>query len=419
MTTYYSATANSRPDFPVLSGDISVDICVIGAGYTGLLTALELSEKGYTVAVLEARQVGYGASGRNGGQIATGYQPGMIQTEKIVGKEDAEKLWRFSMEATQLLRDRISRHQIACDLKNGELYTAAKARHVGWLQQEQAHCESKYGFTAYQWVTRDGLANYLQSTRYHGALLDHHGGHLHPLNYALGLAAAAREAGILLFENSPAIEIVPGQLPRVKTDAGQITAESVILAGNAYMEGLSKSLEKRIMPVRTYIIATEPLEPDRARQLMKTDACVSDTNSNLDYFRMSADHRLLYGGRDYVGDPRGDQTALLRRHMLHTFPQLSDLKIDYIWSGKVAVTRHLLPDFGQAGNNLYYVQGYSGQGLPLSAMAAKALAEAVAGNLERFDVFARIPHKAFPGGTRFRVPLLSLVMFYQRLRDLL
>jgi gamma-glutamylputrescine oxidase len=419
MKTYYEATANQRPVFPSLSEDIQVDICILGAGYTGLLTALELSEKGYSVAILEAQTVGFGASGRNGGQIATGYQPGMIQTEKVVGKEDAERLWRFSTEATCLLRDRVQHHGITCDLRDGELYTAAKARHVDWLRREQAHCESRYGFSAYEWVSQEKLADYLDSTRYHGALLDREGGHLHPLNYALGLASAVKKANIPVFENSRALEIVPEAQPCVKTAIGQITANSIVLAGNAYLEGLHSRLESRIMPVRTYIMATEPLGEDRARQLMKTDACVSDTNSNLDYFRMSADHRLLYGGRDYVGDPRGDQTELLRRHMLHTFPQLSDLKIDYIWSGKVAVTRHLLPDFGRVGSNIYYVQGYSGQGLPLSAIAAKVMAQAIAGDTERFDVFARIPHKPFPGGTRFRVPLLSLAMFYQRLRDLL
>ncbi len=419
MMTYYAATANSRPDFPVLADDILVDICIIGAGYTGLLTALELSEKGYSVAVLEAEQVGYGASGRNGGQIATGYQPGMIQTEKIVGKEDAAMLWQLSVEATQLLRERIERHGISCDLREGELYTAAKARHTRWLRQEQDHCDTRYGFSGYEWVSRDGLSDYLESSRYHGALLDREGGHLHPLNYALGLASAAKDAGIQIFEKSPALKITPGDKSEIMTACGQIRAERIVLAGNAYLEGLALPLESRIMPVRTFIMATESIEKARANRLMKTQACVSDTNSNLDYFRMSADDRLLYGGRDYVGVPRGDQTALLRRHMLRTFPQLGDLKIDYIWSGKVAVTRHLLPDFGRVSPNIYYVQGYSGQGLPLSAIAAKVLGEAIAGEVERFDIFARIPHKNFPGGTRFRVPLLSLAMFYQRLRDLL
>lgn len=419
MTSYYAATANPHTPLPTLQGDVTADVCVIGAGYTGLLSALELAEKGFSVVLLEARSVGWGASGRNGGQIATGYPPGMIETAKIVGFADAKKLWQLSGQATAILRDRISRHNIACDLKAGELYATVKPAHRDWLLAEKEFCEENYDFKDYRWIDERELPQIIAATRYHGALLDLSGGHLHPLNYALGLASAARDAGVSVFEKTRVFSVESGSRPRIQCEQGQVTAQYVILAGNAYLEGLNPALAARIIPVSTYIMATEPLGAERARELMATEACVSDTNYNLDYFRMSADNRLIYGGRDYAGRPKGDQKALLRQHMLKTFPQLSDVKIDFIWDGKVAVTRNRLPDIGRIGANIYYAHGFSGQGVPLSAIAGKITAEAIAGDAEKLDVFGRIPHKSFPGGTAFRVPLLSLAMFYYRLRDLL
>jgi len=419
MTSYYAATANPHTAFPPLEGEATADICVIGAGYTGLLTAIELAENGYSVTLVEAHRVGWGASGRNGGQIATGYQPGMIETAKIVGHEDAKKLWQLSSKAVELLQERISRHGIACDLKAGELYTAAKARHRDWLLREQEFCEGNYAFTGYEWIDAAELQERVATTRYHGALLDHTGGHLHPLNYALGLAKAARSSGVTIYEKTLVQSIERGKKVTIRCAQGNVTAANVVLAGNAYLEGLETNLEAHFIPVTTYIMATEPLGQERAQALFRTEACVSDTNYNLDYFRMSADHRLLYGGRDYAGQSTGDQRKLLRQHMLKTFPQMSDVGIDYIWDGKVAVTRNRLPDIGRLDSNIYYAHGFSGQGVPLSAIAGKMTAEAIMGETGNLDVFGRIPHKPFPGGTAMRVPLLSLAMFYYRLRDLL
>lgn len=416
---YYQATAHDVPAFSFLDQDTNVDVCIVGGGYTGLLSALELAERGYSVAVLEAETVGWGASGRNGGQIATGYQPGMIETAKLVGIEDSAKLWQMSVEATQILKQRIAAHKIKCDLKEGELYAATKNSHQKWLQREMTFCQDNFEFQGYDWIEGADLPNYIGTTRYKAGLLDHQGGHLHPLNYVLGLAQAAAAAGVQIFEQTKALQLIAGTKPVMQCATGKITASSIILAGNAYVSGLNTGLDARIIPVSSYIMATERLSPDRARTVLQTEACVSDTNFNLDYFRMSADHRLLYGGRDYVGRHRSDPEKVLRQHMLRTFPQLADVNIEFTWGGKVAVTRHRLPDLGRIGRNIYYAHGFSGQGLPLSAIAGRIMAEAVSGEMERLDVFGHIPHRPFPGGTALRVPLLSLAMKYYQLRDAL
>lgn len=418
-TNYYQSTAKNAQIFSPLDQDVSVDICVVGGGYTGLLSALELAERGFSVALVEAKSIGWGASGRNGGQIATGYQPGMIETANLVGLDDSRKLWEMSVEATQILKTRIADHEIKCDLKEGELYAATKNSHRSWLKREMLFCQDNFDFQGYDWIDEADLSNYIGTSRYKAGLLDHQGGHLHPLNYVLGLAQAAAAAGVQIFERTTALDLKTGVKPVLQCTVGKITASSIILAGNAYVKGLNAGLDARIIPVSSYIIATERLPSDRAKTVLQTEACVSDTNFNLDYFRMSADHRLLYGGRDYVGRHRADPKKILRHHMLRTFPQLADVNIEFAWGGKVAVTRHRLPDIGRIGRNIYYAHGFSGQGLPLSAIAGRILAEAIGGEMERLDVFSRIPHKPFPGGTALRVPLLSLAMKYYQLRDAL
>lgn len=417
--SYYDASAPTRAGYPRLKGAQTADVCIVGAGYTGLCAALDLAAAGLSVILLESERIGFGASGRNGGQIATGYSPGMIDTEALVGPEDARRLWDLSSEAIRLQKERIAHHNIACDLKAGELYAAVKPRHRDWLLEEQEHCEKNYGYRDYRWLEQEELGDYINSERFCGGLLDSSGGHLHPLNYALGLGRAAHDAGVQIFEDSRVEEVKKGKTAVVTTEEGSVTARYVVLAGNAYLADLDHSLAAKIIPVDACIIATEPLGEARAKALMPADICVSDTNFNLDYFRMSADHRLLYGGQDKLISKRTMAGAALRENMLATFPELEDVKIDYIWGGKVAVTRNLLPDVGRMDGNIYYAQGYSGQGVPLSGIVGRLIAEAIQGDADRFDVFARIPHKAFPGGTALRVPLLSIARLYYELRDAL
>lgn len=420
-SSYYAASANQAPEYPPLEGEIPADVCVVGAGFTGLSAALHLVERGYTVAVLEARRVGWGASGRNGGQMLVGYAPDMARTAKLVGPVDAKRLWRLGLEAVELVRQRVRRHGIRCDLKPGHMLAAAKSRHLDHLARMAALMSGSYGYDRLRLLARDEVALMLGSERFAGALLDSGGGHLHPLNYALGLAEAAATAGAQIFEASRVDRLDrDGAAATVQSARGAVKARYVVLAGNAYLGELVPAIRTRIMPVATYMIATEPLGEQRARQLIRDDICVSDSNFVLDYFRLSADHRMLFGGRVSYGRlaPPGLARAM-RRTMLRTFPQLEEAGIDFVWGGNVAITANRLPHFGRLGSHVFFAHGYSGHGVALSGLAGKLIAEAIGGTAERFDVFSRIPHRRFPGGRALRTPILAAAMLYYRLRDLL
>ena len=420
VDSYYRATANAHPDHPRLAGLNRADVCVVGAGYTGLSAALHLAEQGYDVVVLEAARVGWGGSGRNGGQICTGFAPGMARTRQLVGRADALRLWRLAEEAKAMLAERIDRHQIACDLRWGYFSAAAKRRHLPELEAELDLLRDSYGYQDCTLIDRDEAAARIGSRRFAGALYDSGAGHLHPLNYALGLAAAAAAAGARLFEGSPATAVTVGAKPVVRTAEGEVRADHVILATNAYLGDLAVPIGRRILAVAAHIVATEPLGEQRAAALMPGGEAVADSNVVLDYFRFSADTRLLFGGRaSYIGPARAATLAqAMRRRMLRTYPGLADLRIDYLWGGDVAITRNRLPDFGRLAGALTYAQGFSGHGVALAGLAGKLMAEAVAGTAERFDLFAQIPHADFPRGP-LRHPLAALATTYYRLRDLI
>ena len=417
---YYEATRNNTKRFSKLHEDVRTDICVIGAGFTGLGTALELAARGYSVVVLEASLVGSGASGKSGGQVASGYSPGMMATSEIVGRDDAKRLWEFSEDAKRILNNRIADHEIDCDYLQGELYAAPKKSHINWLKDEQAFVEKEYGYEQYRWIDLDQMRDMLAGERYIGGLLDMEGGHLHPLNYTLGLANAAANVGVQIFENSAAISYVlrSGRV-EVICDKGRVSADSLVLAGNAYLQGVEPSLQRRMVPVKSSIITTEPLGTERAASLMKTTACVADTYEDLDYFKMTPDTRLVYGGQDFSFGKVSRRNNPVRTNMLKTFPMLKDVTIDYLWSGNLSVTRHRLPDAGRIGSNVYYAHGYSGQGVPLSAVLSKILAEAISGEMERLDVFGRLPHKSVPKSRFVQLPLVYSMMLWSKLKDLL
>ncbi len=419
--SYYAATANPSPDHPQLEGDADADVCVVGAGFTGLSTALHLAESGYRVIVLEAQRVGWGASGRNGGQLIVGYAPGMVRTGRLVGAEDARRLWRLGVEAAEVVRMRVARHDIRCDLKPGYMLAAAKPGHMEQLARAATLLGESFDYDKLRLVAAAELGEMLGTKRYAGGLMNYAGGHLHPLNYALGLARAATAAGARIFEASP-VERLDGGPSRavLRTAAGSVSADHVVLAGNAYLGRLAPSIRSRVMPVGTYMIATEPLGERRARELVRDDICVSDTRFVLDYFRLSADHRMLYGGRvSYTTLAPPDIGRAMRRTMLRTFPQLADARVDFAWGGNVAITANRLPHFGRLEGNVFFAQGFSGQGVALTSLAGKLIAEAIAGTAERFDVFARIRHRGFPGGPALGPALLAAAMLYYRLRDLM
>ncbi len=415
--TYYAASANPAPERPALKGELRCDACIVGAGFTGMSAALHLAERGYSVVVLEGARVGWGASGRSGGQLIVGFSPGMSRLEALAGAGPARQLWEMSLEAVATVRELVARHGIACDLKSGYLLAAHKPAHLDWMTAEVAKLADGYGYDGARVVRRGEVAEMLATTRYHGAMLDSHSGHVHPLNLVLGLARAAADAGVRIFEGSPVVRVDGGNAPAAHTASGVVRAGHVLLCANAYLDRLAPTAARKIMPVGAYMAATEPLGEERARALIRDDVAVCDSKFVLDYYRLSADHRLLFGaGVSYTGGIPGDLEGRLRRRMLRVFPQLAGVEIEYAWGGHVAITANRLPHFGRAAPGVLFAHGYSGHGVALSHLGGKLLAEAVAGTAERFDVFARLGHRTFPGGP-LRAPTLALAMLYHRLRD--
>ncbi len=421
--SWYEASVTRPAPGPALAGHVRADVCVVGAGYAGLSAALALVERGYRVVVLEAQRVGWGASGRNGGQVIAGYGHGGEDTlEAQLPPEDVRRAWDVSMAGLALLRERIERHAIACDYTPGYLSLAIGARRGRALQQRIAHMAQHYGHVQ-QWIGPQEIGAWVASERFHAGAYDPASGHLHPLKYALGLAGAARAAGVQLFEHSAAVRLEQGRTPVVRTAGGQVACQHVVLAGNAYLQAfgpaLAPQLARRILPVLSYIVATEPMGRERADGLVRRRAAASDTNHELDYFRLTADHRLLFGGGDsHRPAPLPQVTEGMRSLMLEVFPQLADLRVTHAWGGQVDVSMNQAPDFGRLAPNVYYLQGFSGHGLALAGVAGRLVAEAVAGQAERFDLLARIRHRNFPGGL-LRAPALQLALWYYQLKDVL
>jgi gamma-glutamylputrescine oxidase len=420
--SWYEASVQRPPPQPPLTGATSADVCVVGGGYAGLSAALELAERGFQVVLLEAQRVGWGASGRNGGQALVGFgSDGEEAIERQLPREDARRAWDVTVQALDLLHERVARHGIACDWQPGYLSLATRARKAGPLRRWMDHVMRSYDYPL-QWLGPDELPRRIASPRFHSAVYDARSGHLHPLKYCLGLAAAARDAGVRIHESSPAFVVDRGPRPVVKTGQGECSCDFVVLAGNVYLgeygDAIAPELGLRIMPVGTYMIGTEPMAPARADALMQGRPAASDTNFILDYFRLTPDHRLLFGGADsYTGSTPRNLVARMRTAMLRVFPQLDDLRVEHAWGGFVDLTLNQAPHFGRLGSNVYFVQGFSGHGLVLAGMAGRLVAEAIAGQAERFDLLARIRHLPFPGGALMRTPALVLGMLYYRLRD--
>jgi len=417
-TSYYQATATAYDPFPALEDSIEADVAVVGAGFTGLSAALELRARGYTVAVLDQGSIAWGASGRNGGQICTGYAPGLAPLEAALGREATQAWFAVSEEAKSLITERIARYRIDCDLKPGQLVCAPRQRHMAHLAHEHETL-ARYGYDRTTLLSRPELEERLGTTAYCGALKDDGASHFHPLNYAIGLARAVKEEGGLVFENSKVVDIRNGPRPVVATEKGSVRARFVVMACNAHIDGLNPRLDSHIMPVASYVVTTEPLGENRARALIRDDDAVADANFVVDYFRLTADRRLLFGGRcSYSGIHPKDLAGNMRPRLLRVFPQLADVAMAYAWGGYIGITFNRLPDVGRIGDNVYYVQGFSGQGVALSGMFGKLMAEAIAGEAERFELFTKVKHLPFPGGP-LRRPALVAGMLYYRLRDLL
>lgn len=422
--SYYEASVTRPAPQPPLAARVRADVCVVGGGYAGVSAALELAGRGFDVVLLEAQRIGWGASGRNGGQVIVGFgSDGEEAIERQFSREDARRAWDVTVDGIRLLQRRVARHGIACEWQPGYLSLATKPRKSRELRRRMEHVQSAYDYPL-QWVPPQRIRQWVDSARFDSAVFDAGSGHLHPLKYCLGLGRAALHAGVRIHENSPVFLVERGARPVVKTGQGECACDFVVLAGNVYLgeygDAVAPEVSSRIMPVGTYMIATEPMAAERAAALMPQRCAASDTNVILDYFRLSADHRLLFGGGDsYTGTTPRNLVERIRRDMLAVFPQLDDLRIAHAWGGFVDITWNMAPHFGRLGGNIYFMQGFSGHGVALAGMAGQLAAEAIAGQASRFDLLARIRHLPFPGGALMRTPALVLGMWYYRLRDAL
>jgi gamma-glutamylputrescine oxidase len=439
--SYYEATVQRPSPAPALAADIECDVAIVGGGLAGLSAAIELADRGYQVVLLEAKQVGWGASGRNGGQALAGLACEQETIESQLGLDEARRVWAMTIEALTLIQQRCARFQIDCDWRPGYLSLAVNERKARALQAWQLRMQSLYQHET-AWITPQQLPQWIASARFHSGLHDPISGHLHPLKYSLGLARGARQLGVRLFENSAVIGLDAASTAsgsvRVRTAGGSVRAAHVLLAGNVYLQGVAPLLEPRIMPVGTYIIASEVLDEALARSLIPSGAAVCDTNFVLDYFRVAShsgtdatEQRMLYGGRvSYSTSTPMNLAVSMQKRMAQTFPQLSGVGVAFAWGGFVDISMNRAPDFGRLSDrmlagaasglsNVYYLQGFSGHGLALTGIAGKLVAEAIDGDAQRFDTFSQLRHREFPGGKLLRTPALVAGMAYYRLKDLL
>ena len=420
--SYYEASVTRPEPCPALMGAVQADVVVVGAGFAGLSAALEMAQRGLSVVVLEADRVGSGASGRNGGQAIVGYASGQEPFEEQLGAADAQRAWVMSLQALDLMEQRMAAHQIDCDWVKGYVYVADSARKARALRDEVDGLQRR-GIPC-DWAEGAQVPRLIDSPRYVVAARETRSGHLHPLKYALGLARAAQAAGVRIFEHTPVTALQRGATLVATTAQGLVKARFGVLAGNSmlaqYGPQVAPDIAPRIMPVGTYIVATVPLDPALCARLIPSNAAVCDNNFVLDYFRFSADHRMLFGGRvSYTTQTPRNLEAVMRERMGAVFPALKHVPIEHVWGGFVDISMNRAPDFGRLGDNLYYLQGFSGHGVALTGLAGQLVAEAVAGQAGRFDVFARLKHRAFPGGALLRTPSLALGMLWYRLRDVL
>jgi gamma-glutamylputrescine oxidase len=420
--SYYEASVQRGPVRAPLQEPLQADAVVVGGGFSGLSAALEMAQRGLSVVLLEAERIGSGASGRNGGQAIVGYASGQGPFEEQLGREDADRAWAMSLEAIDLIDHRIATHGIECDRRFGYVYVADSARKARELRAEMDGLAARG--IAVDWAEGEAVQRHIDSRRYLAAARETRSGHLHPLKYALGLARAAEAAGVRIFEHSAVTALQRGDTLVARTAKGQVSARFGVLAGNCmlpeYGPAVAPEIAPRIMPVGTYIVGTAPVDAALAERLIPGDAAVCDNNFVLDYFRFSAERRMLFGGRvSYTTMTPPNLQAAMQARLAQVFPALGAVPIEFVWGGFVDISMNRAPDFGRLGPNLYYLQGFSGHGVALTGLAGQLVAESVLGQAGRFDVFARLRHHRFPGGRLLRTPSLALGMLWHRLRDVL
>jgi gamma-glutamylputrescine oxidase len=415
--SWYAATTEPLPACPALEGEIKADVCVVGAGYTGLSAALHLAEAGRKVVVVEAQRIGFGASGRNGGQLGSGQRVDQIKLEKMVGKDEAKVLWHLGEDSKDLVKGLITKHGIECYLKPGVAWTASSDPDVKDLHAYADHLRNAYDYDQIETLDAAACAALCPSPDYKGAVLDMGAAHLHPLAFVLGLAKAAQKAGVTIYENSRVETLENGAKARVRTAQGSVLADHVVLGCNGYLSGFAPDVTARVMPINNFVVATEQLG-DRAREVLTRDIAVADSRFVVNYFRLSHDGRLLFGGGESYGYtfPK-DIAATVRKPMSVVFPHLRDVRIDYAWGGTLGITLKRFPYLARLAPNVLTASGYSGHGVGTATHAGQLMAEAIVSQSDGFEVMSSIPTPTFPGGGALRTPLLILAMTWYALRD--
>ncbi|WP_371169196.1 NAD(P)/FAD-dependent oxidoreductase [Aliiroseovarius sp. 2305UL8-7] len=416
--SWYAATAEAPGPYPEATGGITCDVCIVGGGFTGLSAALHLAERGYDVVLLEAQRVGFGASGRNGGQVGTGQRLDQDELEQMVGRDDARKLWDLALESVQLVRDMVAEHAPDAGFTDGILHAMHRARYVPEDHAYVRKLNEKYDYGLIRAVDRDEMRELCNSPAYHGGSLDLGAGHTHPLRLAFGMARSAATKGVRIFETSRVTDVAEGAPVSISTPAAMITATHLVWACNGYLGNAEGRVASRVMPINNFIVATEPLGEGFAQSLIKGQHAVADSKFVVNYFRLSEDNRMLFGGAESYGYrfPK-DIRKLVSKPMLEVYPQLKDVKVDYAWGGTLGITMNRMPHFERLAGNILSASGYSGHGVAMATLGGKMAAEAIAGQAERFDLMASVPTPRFPGGVAMRWPLLVAAMLWYSMRD--
>ena len=419
VKSYYAATANQDLKYEQLNSNLRTQVCVIGGGFTGLNTAINLAKKGYDVVLIESEKIGWGASGRNGGQLISGFSFS-DHYEKKGTENDIQNIWQLGAKSADLVRERVSEFSIDCDLKEGFIDVATNRKHMDELIDRSEEWKQSGYHHNLELVDENQVKKYVNSDSYVGGLIDSGSGHIHPLNLCLGEAKAASELGVMIYEDTHAVKISGGSPSKVATENGIIESDYIVIATNAYIGDLNKKLRRMVMPAASCIIATEPLSSELAEKVIPSDMAVCDQNTILDYYRLSADKRMLFGGRfNYSGKiPSENKIKIeIKKRMVSVFPELSEARVDYAWSGNVAVSLKKIPQLGRIDNNIFYSQGYSGHGLAPTHMAAKVIADAIDGDDEVLNTLSSVNHIQLPGGKWFSSPATAIGMMYYQLKD--